>query len=70
MLGGIRLCLRGFTDAMTDFDLREVFEFGKGGHHHNMSSHRSVCRSLDVIFGVGGLVMCVPRHRSYPPDFG
>lgn len=40
-----------------DFDLREVFSFAKGGHHHNMSRHRSVCHSLDVIFGLGGLII-------------
>jgi hypothetical protein len=69
-LGGIRLSPRGFTDAIADFDLREVFKLGKSGHHHDMTSHRSLCRSLDVIFGVGGLIMCVPPDIPPTPDFG
>ncbi|KAK4100564.1 hypothetical protein N658DRAFT_399282, partial [Parathielavia hyrcaniae] len=38
-----------------DFDLRAML--GKGGHHHNMSDHRSVCQSLDVVFGLGSLII-------------
>ncbi|KAK4158369.1 hypothetical protein C8A00DRAFT_28649 [Chaetomidium leptoderma] len=42
-----------------DFDLRDAFKLGRGrgSHHHNMSSHRSVCHSLDVTFGLGGLII-------------
>ncbi|KAK4119539.1 hypothetical protein N657DRAFT_254245 [Parathielavia appendiculata] len=38
-----------------DFDLRAMF--GKGSRHHDMSGHRSVCHSLDVVFGLGSLVI-------------
>ncbi|KAK4044251.1 hypothetical protein C8A01DRAFT_31565 [Parachaetomium inaequale] len=39
-----------------DFDLRHMLSFGRGGHHHRMS-HRSVCKSLDVVFGLGSLII-------------
>lgn len=46
-----------------------MLSLGRNNHHHDMRSHRSVCKSLDLIFGVGGLVMCVlpdtpPPHRN------
>jgi hypothetical protein len=39
-----------------DFDLRDVMNLSYGGLHHHMS-HRTICQSLDVIFGLGGLIV-------------
>ncbi|KAK4242757.1 hypothetical protein C8A03DRAFT_28986 [Achaetomium macrosporum] len=43
------------ADSITD----AMFSFGRNDHHHhhNMDRHRSVCRSLDVVFGLGGLII-------------
>jgi hypothetical protein len=36
-----------------------MLSFGRKDHHqhHNMDRHRSVCRSLDVVFGLGGIII-------------
>ncbi|KAK3303318.1 uncharacterized protein B0T15DRAFT_539834 [Chaetomium strumarium] len=36
-----------------------MFSFGRNDqhHHHNMDRHRAVCRSLDVVFGLGGIII-------------
>jgi hypothetical protein len=47
---------RWSTDAVAEFDLRDMMNFTYGGIHHHMS-HRTICQSLDVIFGLGGLVI-------------
>lgn len=40
-----------------NFDLRSMLNLSPKNHRHDMSSHRSVCNSLDVIFGLGGLII-------------
>lgn len=57
------------TNTSPGFDFQSMLSLGRNNHHHDMRSHRSVCKSLDLIFGVGGLVMCVlpdtqPRTES------
>ena len=47
------------TNTLPGFDFQSMLSLGRNSHHHDMRSHRTVCKSLDLIFGVGGLVMCV-----------
>ncbi|KAL1836934.1 hypothetical protein VTJ49DRAFT_4495 [Mycothermus thermophilus] len=54
--------------ANSEFDLRQVFKFAKGGEQGDAASRRDVCRSLDVIFALGGLVMFVETLPVLPGD--
>jgi hypothetical protein len=58
--------LYGTLDSIT----QAMLSFGRKDHHqhHNMDRHRSVCRSLDVVFGLGGIIMCVsPPYLPLTP---
>ncbi|KAH6617876.1 hypothetical protein B0J18DRAFT_435839 [Chaetomium sp. MPI-SDFR-AT-0129] len=44
------------ASPIAEFDLRDMFHYGEGGSHYR-SSHRFVCQSLDVVFGLGGLIV-------------
>ncbi|KAL2130658.1 hypothetical protein VTI74DRAFT_6121 [Chaetomium olivicolor] len=39
------------------FDIHSMFSFASHGRQHDMSRHRSVCRSLDVVAGLAGVVI-------------
>ena len=43
--------------TLSDFDLRAALSLSREHHHHDMSRHRSTCKSLDVVFGLAGLIM-------------
>ncbi|KAL2266112.1 hypothetical protein VTJ83DRAFT_5464 [Remersonia thermophila] len=41
----------------SEFDLRQVFKLAKGGERGDDANRRDVCRSLDVVFALGGVVV-------------
>jgi hypothetical protein len=54
------------THDIVEFDLREVFKFGSHNDQGDDAGRRDVCRSLDVTFALGGVVMYVHSPSNGP----